>query len=75
MVFPDGFHVALPVTIQPSFFMRSTRRPTTPLASEWPYRSIAVQTGSHTWHAGTPLDDQARARAIITAVNDAASGH
>ena len=31
-----------------------------------PYRSIAVQTGSHILHAGTPLDDQARA--IITAV-------
>jgi hypothetical protein len=38
-----------------------------------PYRSIAVQTGSHILHAGTPLDDQARA--IITAVKDAASGH
>ena len=38
-----------------------------------PYRSIAIQTGSHILHAGTPLDTQARA--IITAVKDAASGH
>ena len=38
-----------------------------------PYRSIAVKTGSHILHAGTPLDDQARA--IIAAVKDAASGH
>jgi len=38
-----------------------------------PYRSIAIQTGSHILHAGTPLDDQARA--IITTVKDAASGH
>jgi hypothetical protein len=26
-----------------------------------PYRSLAVQTGSHILRAGTPLDDQARA--------------
>ena len=38
-----------------------------------PYRSIAVQTGSHILHAGTPLDDQARA--MITAVNTAAGAH
>ena len=38
-----------------------------------PYRTIAIQTGNHILHAGTPLDDQARA--IITAVKDAASGH
>ena len=38
-----------------------------------PYRSIAVQTGSHILHAGTPLDDQARA--IITAVKTAAAAH
>lgn len=38
-----------------------------------PYRSIAVQTGSHILHAGTPLDEEARA--IITAVKNAASGH
>jgi hypothetical protein len=38
-----------------------------------PYRSIAVQTGSHILRAGTPLDDQARA--IITAVNNAADAH
>jgi Transposase DDE domain len=38
-----------------------------------PYRSIAVQTGSHILHAGTPLDDQARA--IIAAVNTHTSAH
>ena len=38
-----------------------------------PYRSIAVQTGSHILHAGTPLDDQARA--LITAVKTAAGAH
>jgi hypothetical protein len=38
-----------------------------------PHRSIAVQTGSHILHAGTPLDGQARA--IITAVNNAADAH
>ena len=38
-----------------------------------PYRSIAGQTGSHILHAGTPLDDQARA--IITAVKNATNGH
>jgi hypothetical protein len=38
-----------------------------------PYRSIAVQTGSHILHAGTPLDDQART--LITAVKNAAAAH
>jgi DDE family transposase len=38
-----------------------------------PYRSIAVQTGSHILHAGTPLDDQART--LITAVEKAAAAH
>lgn len=38
-----------------------------------PYRSIAVQTGSHILHAGTPLDDQARD--VIAAIKSAAGGH
>jgi len=38
-----------------------------------PYRSIAVQTGSHILHAGTPLDDQARG--VIAAIKSAAGGH
>ena len=38
-----------------------------------PYRSIAVKTGSHILHAGTPLDDQARS--VIAAVKSAAGGH
>ena len=38
-----------------------------------PYRSIAVQTGSHILNAGTPLDDQAQA--LITAVKNAAGAH
>jgi hypothetical protein len=38
-----------------------------------PYRSIAVKTGNHILHAGTPLDDQARA--VITAVETAAGAH
>jgi hypothetical protein len=38
-----------------------------------PYRSIAIQTGSHILHAGTPLDDPART--MITAVKNAAGVH
>jgi hypothetical protein len=38
-----------------------------------PYRSIAVQTGGHILHAGTPLDDQARA--VLNAVKNAADAH
>jgi hypothetical protein len=38
-----------------------------------PYRSIAIQTGSHILHAGTPLDDPART--MITAVKKAAGVH
>ncbi len=38
-----------------------------------PYRSIAVQTGSHILHAGTPLDDEARD--VIAAIKSAAGGH
>lgn len=38
-----------------------------------PYRSIAIQTGNHVLHAGTPLDEQARA--VITAVKNAAGAH
>ena len=37
------------------------------------YRSIAIQTGDHILHAGTPLDDDARA--IVTAVKAAAAAH
>jgi hypothetical protein len=37
------------------------------------YRSIAVQTGDHILHAGTPLDDDTRA--AINAVKNAAVGH
>ena len=37
------------------------------------YRSIAVQTGDHILHAGTPLDDDTRA--AISAVKNAAAGH
>jgi len=37
------------------------------------HRSIAVQTGNHLLHAGTPLD--ADTRAAINAVKNAASGH
>jgi transposase len=38
-----------------------------------PYRSIAVRPAATSCDAGTPLDDQARA--IITAVNNAADAH
>ena len=37
------------------------------------HRSIAVQTGDHILHAGTPLDDDARA--IVNAVKAAATAH
>jgi len=37
------------------------------------YRSIAVQTGDHILHAGTPLDDDTRA--AVSAVKNAAAGH
>ena len=37
------------------------------------HRSIAVQTGDHILHAGTPLDDDARA--IVSAVKAAATAH
>ena len=37
------------------------------------YRSIAVQTGEHILHAGTPLDDDTRA--AVSAVKNAAAGH
>lgn len=37
------------------------------------YRSIAIQTGDHILHAGTPLDDDARA--AINAVKNAAGAH
>lgn len=37
------------------------------------YRSVAVQTGDHILHAGTPLDDDTRA--AISAVKNAAAGH
>jgi transposase len=37
------------------------------------YRSIAVQTGDHILHAGTPLDDDVRA--ALNAVKTAATGH
>jgi hypothetical protein len=37
------------------------------------YRSIAVQTGDHILHAGTPLDDDVRA--AISTVKNAAAGH
>ena len=37
------------------------------------YRSIAVQTGDHILHAGTPLDDDTRA--AVRAVKNAAAGH
>ena len=37
------------------------------------YRSIAVQTGDHILHAGTPLDDDTRA--AVNAVKNAAAGH
>jgi hypothetical protein len=37
------------------------------------YRSIAVQTGHHILHAGTPLDDDTRT--AISAVKNAAAGH
>jgi hypothetical protein len=37
------------------------------------YRSIAVQTGDHILHAGTSLEDDARA--AINAVKAAAAGH
>jgi hypothetical protein len=37
------------------------------------YRSIAVQTGGHILHAGTPLDDDTRA--AVSAVKNAAAGH
>lgn len=36
-------------------------------------RSIAVQTGGHILHAGTPLDDETRG--VIAAVKSAAAGH
>jgi hypothetical protein len=38
-----------------------------------PYRSIAIQTGDHILHAGTPLDNAARA--ALNAVRAAAAGH
>ena len=38
-----------------------------------PYRSIAVRTGDHILHAGTPLDNTARA--ALYAVKAAAAGH
>jgi hypothetical protein len=37
------------------------------------YRSIAVQTGDHILHAGTPLDDDTRA--AVNAVKNAGAGH
>ena len=37
------------------------------------YRSIAIQTGDHILHAGTPLDDDTRA--AVSAVKNAAAGH
>jgi hypothetical protein len=37
------------------------------------YRSIAVQTGDHILHAGTPLDDNTRA--AVNAVKKAGAGH
>jgi hypothetical protein len=37
------------------------------------YRSIAVQTGDHILHAGTPLDKDTRA--AVNAIKDAAAGH
>jgi len=37
------------------------------------HRSIAVQTGEHILHAGTPLDDDAKA--IVTTVKAAATAH
>jgi hypothetical protein len=37
------------------------------------YRSIAVQTGDHILHAGTPLDDDTRA--AVSAVKNTAAGH
>jgi Transposase DDE domain len=37
------------------------------------YRSIAVQTGDHILHAGTPLDDDTRA--AMRAIKNAAAGH
>jgi Transposase DDE domain len=37
------------------------------------YRSIAVQTGDHILHAGTPLDDDTRA--AVRAIKNAAAGH
>jgi hypothetical protein len=37
------------------------------------YRSIAVKTGDHILHAGTPLDDDTRA--VVNAVKVAATGH
>jgi len=37
------------------------------------YRSIAIQTGDHILHAGTPLDDDTRA--AVSAVKNAAVGH
>jgi Transposase DDE domain len=38
-----------------------------------PYRSIAIRTGDHILHAGTPLDNAARA--ALNAVRAAAAGH
>jgi transposase len=38
-----------------------------------PYRSIAIRTGDHILHAGTPLDHTARA--ALNAVRAAAAGH
>jgi hypothetical protein len=37
------------------------------------YRSIAVQTGDHILHVGTPLDDDTRA--AVSAVKNTAAGH
>jgi hypothetical protein len=38
-----------------------------------PYRSIAIRTGDHILHAGTPLDNATRA--ALNAVRAAAAGH
>ena len=37
------------------------------------HRSLAVQTGDHILHAGTPLDDNARA--ALNAIRAASLGH
>lgn len=38
-----------------------------------PHRSITIQTGNHILHAGTPLNDDAKA--IITALKAATTAH